>query len=180
MGYSQHISATSFPRQGQWAHRSVLVRFHNDERVMRGVVVRDDNSDPYVMIIRLEDGRHVLSAECVYARDTATVPGNTVCTCPVLDGHEVTGSSCPLHGLPPAPCENTRGVNMDSVERRLADAKLGAAIDNAIDGLPENYAVRVLLTRGRYTVQLLYDGRPGPCFDGVLAQAIADAVKWVQ
>ncbi len=69
---------------------------------------------------------------------------------------------------------------MDSDDRRLADAKLGAAIDNAIDGLPENYAVRVLLTRGRYTVQLLCDGRAGPSFDGDLAQAIADAVKWTQ
>ena len=69
---------------------------------------------------------------------------------------------------------------MDSIERRLADAKLGAAIDNAIDGLPENYAVRVLLTRGRYKVQLLCDGRPGPCFEGELAEAIADAVKWAQ
>lgn len=26
-----------------------------------------------------------------------------VCTCPVLDGHEVTGSSRPIHGLPAAP-----------------------------------------------------------------------------
>ena len=69
---------------------------------------------------------------------------------------------------------------MDSIERRLADAKLGAAIDNAIDGLPENYAVRVLLTRGRYAVQLMYNGRPGVRFDGTLAEAIADAVKWTE
>lgn len=68
---------------------------------------------------------------------------------------------------------------MDSIERRLADAKLGAAIDNAIDRLPESYAVRVLLTRGRYAVQLLYDGRPGVRFDGTLAEAINSAVEFL-
>ena len=102
------------------------------------------------------------------------------CTCPVLDGHEVTGSSCPVHGLPLAPWENTEGATMDSIERRLADAKLGAAIANAMAHLPTKCAVQIMLWNRHCEVQAWSRGRLSGQFDGELAEAIADAVKWTE
>jgi hypothetical protein len=32
--------------------------------MLMGEVVRDDIEAPYIMIIRLDDGRHVLATEC--------------------------------------------------------------------------------------------------------------------
>lgn len=173
MGYSKNIGVDRFPQQGQWANKIVCVRFHDEERTLRGKVVRDDIRDPYVMIILLEDGRHVLATECVYSRDTAAVPRNTVCTCPVLDGHEVTGSSCPVHGLPPAPFANTRGGDTDS-------ANLGAAIANAMEHLSAGCAVQIMLWHKQWEVQALSRGRLSGKCDGELAEAISNAVKWTE
>lgn len=102
------------------------------------------------------------------------------CTCPVLDGHEVTGSICPVHGLPLAPFENTRGVTMDSIERRLADAKLGAAIANAMAHLPTGCAVQIMLWNRQWEVQALSRGRLSGKCAGELAEAISNAVKWTE
>lgn len=68
MGTVKSITADRFPRQGEWVGRQVKVFFHYDaSREFPAVVVRDDREDPYVMIIRLEDGRYVLATECQYA-----------------------------------------------------------------------------------------------------------------
>ena len=69
---------------------------------------------------------------------------------------------------------------MDSIERGLADAKLGASIDNAMQQLPEGYVVRIALSRGTRTVQLLRGKRSLCSFHGPLPQAIADAVEWAE
>lgn len=61
------IDAERFPRQGKWWGKTVRVCFNYDtSKTLLGVVVRDDEEEPGRMIIRLEDGRHVLSTECQY------------------------------------------------------------------------------------------------------------------
>lgn len=65
MGCVKNISAAEFPAQGSWVGRSVRVCFNYDtSECVHGEIVRDDAESPGVMIIRLEDGRHVLSTEC--------------------------------------------------------------------------------------------------------------------
>jgi len=39
---------------------------YDTSRTLLGLVVRDDAEEPGRMIIKLEDGRHVLSTECQY------------------------------------------------------------------------------------------------------------------
>lgn len=47
--------------------RRVKVCFHYDTRqTVCGTVVRDDSEHPWKTIIRLDDGRYVLSTECQY------------------------------------------------------------------------------------------------------------------
>jgi len=43
---------------------------------------------------------------------------------------------------------------MDNSERRLHDAKLGAAIDNATANLPDGYCLVIEITGGDYFVSL--------------------------
>lgn len=69
---------------------------------------------------------------------------------------------------------------MDSIERRLADAKLGAAIDNAMKRLPAQHKIRVVLSRGEYDVSVRSNGGRVVWFDGDLASAISDAVEWAE
>ena len=67
MGCIPEITATKFPTQGKYLDMSVVVSFHyNMSELLNGVIVRDDMAEPFVMIIRLEDGRHVLATECQY------------------------------------------------------------------------------------------------------------------
>ena len=67
MGMVQNISINSFPKQGSYLHRRVRVCFHYDvSNTIGGRVVREDDEAPYLMIIALDDGRHVLSSECQY------------------------------------------------------------------------------------------------------------------
>jgi len=47
---------------------------------------------------------------------------------------------------------------MDSVQTRLENAKLASAIDNACQSLPEDWIVRVELSKGSATVGLEIDG----------------------
>lgn len=61
------IDAERFPKQGPHWGKQVRVCFNYDtSRTMLGLVVRDDAEEPGRMIIKLEDGRHVLSSECQY------------------------------------------------------------------------------------------------------------------
>lgn len=65
MGCVDTIDAAKFPKQGAWVGMQVRVCFHYDTaRTMPGLVVRDDAEEPGLMIIKLDDGRYVLSTEC--------------------------------------------------------------------------------------------------------------------
>ena len=61
------IDLASFPTQGTWIGKRVRVCFNFDtSQTVLGWVVRDDAEEPGLMIIRLDNGRHVLSTECQY------------------------------------------------------------------------------------------------------------------
>ena len=68
MGCVESISLIGWPKQGAHLGQRVEVCFHHDTRQMiRGTIVRHDATPPYRGIIRLDDGRFVLAAECQYA-----------------------------------------------------------------------------------------------------------------
>ncbi|OCB46683.1 hypothetical protein A5721_10855 [Mycobacterium vulneris] len=70
MGAIDSVSQDRFPRQGSYLGRRVKVYFHYDTNAtVGGEIVRDDVEEPYRTIIRLDDGRHVLSTECQYTPD---------------------------------------------------------------------------------------------------------------
>lgn len=67
MGAHPYIGADAFPTQGSFVDSRATVCFHYDtSRTFPATVVRDDAEDPGVMILRLDDGRHVLSTECMW------------------------------------------------------------------------------------------------------------------
>lgn len=67
MGVHANISKASFPRQGDYMHARCKVVFHYDtSKSIGGTIVRDDSDDPFVTLIRLDDGRYVLGTECQY------------------------------------------------------------------------------------------------------------------
>ena len=67
MGVHPNIKLNQFPKQGSYLNRQVEVCFHYDSsETISGVVVRDDVDEPDVMIIKLANGRYVLSTECQY------------------------------------------------------------------------------------------------------------------
>lgn len=67
MGNSK-ITLTAFPKQGDHLGKRTDVCFHYGAGgETTGVVVRDDMEDPWLTIIRLDDGRHVLATECQYS-----------------------------------------------------------------------------------------------------------------
>lgn len=67
MGDVIGVTADSFPEQGPYWGQKVRVCFNYDtSKTFLGLVVRDDSTAPGIMIIKLEDGRHVLSTECQY------------------------------------------------------------------------------------------------------------------
>lgn len=58
----------SFPMQGGFNGRRVTVRFLGNTNVtFVGEIVRFDVEDPFVTLIKLDDGRHVLATECLYS-----------------------------------------------------------------------------------------------------------------
>lgn len=67
MGVHENINLDRFPKQGTYLMQAVTVCFNYDpSRMINGIVVRDDAEEPGRMIIKLEDGRYVLSTECQY------------------------------------------------------------------------------------------------------------------
>lgn len=67
MGAHQNIAHDRFPEQAPWLGRRVRVVFHYDTaNPVMGEVVRDDADEPLRTVIRLDDGRYVLSTECQY------------------------------------------------------------------------------------------------------------------
>lgn len=68
MGAVANITATKFPKQGTFLGKRVRVCFHYDtSSEVMGTVDRDDAEAPWVMVIRLDTGRVVLSTECMYS-----------------------------------------------------------------------------------------------------------------
>jgi len=68
MGIVANIRADSFPRQSEQLGKQVQVCFHYDiSKIITGTVVRDDAETPWKTIIRLDDGRHVLTTECMWS-----------------------------------------------------------------------------------------------------------------
>jgi hypothetical protein len=69
---------------------------------------------------------------------------------------------------------------MDSLESRLENAKLSAAIDNACNRLPDGCIVRIDLSQGVGVVTLEIDGVEENCpwEAESMADAINDAVKF--
>jgi len=66
MGNHINITGDKFPKQ--YPHVRVNVMFHYDTRTAcMGSIVRDDKEAPYVSIIKLDEGRHVLTTECQYS-----------------------------------------------------------------------------------------------------------------
>ncbi len=68
MGVEKTVGYGRYPEQGALLGVRVAVCFHYDPRnTLSGVVVRDDVEPPLRTIIRLDDGRYVLSTECQYS-----------------------------------------------------------------------------------------------------------------
>ena len=70
MGIQAGIDYESFPKQSlaNPPGRKVRVCFRFDaERWIDGEIVRNDIESPFVGIIRLVDGRHLLMTECMYS-----------------------------------------------------------------------------------------------------------------
>jgi hypothetical protein len=59
-------TSEAFPEQGSWLGRRVEVVFGYTQPAFKGVIVREDAVEPGLLIIRLDDGRHVMSLECSY------------------------------------------------------------------------------------------------------------------
>ncbi len=69
MGCKSNITIDKFPRQGDWLYKTVDVLFHYDsDNIIEGIIVRDDKEDPWVTIIKLADGKYVLSTECQHSQ----------------------------------------------------------------------------------------------------------------
>lgn len=68
MGVRSNIAIDKFPKQGNWLDKRTSVCFHYDtSKQIMGTIVRDDSEDPFVGIVRLDDGRYVLLTECQHS-----------------------------------------------------------------------------------------------------------------
>lgn len=63
MGVKKGISATEYPNQG-YIGRRVDVIFNYSGPMFHGVIIRDDNSEPFETIFKLDDGRIIRACEC--------------------------------------------------------------------------------------------------------------------
>jgi len=67
MGCIKNVEMDLFPKQGSSLNKRVNVCFYYDTtKTIGGIIVRDDIEEPYVEIIKLDDGRYVLTTECQY------------------------------------------------------------------------------------------------------------------
>lgn len=66
MGNVAEIDHERFPEQDRVGWRVQVIFHKNDAHSLEGECVRDDVAEPFVTILRLDDGRHVLSTECQY------------------------------------------------------------------------------------------------------------------
>lgn len=76
MGVVENVGFSKWPRQGDWLGRRVRVVFAYDTgNEIGGEIVREDTEAPGRLIIRLDDGRFVLAAECMYSLEKQTSVG---------------------------------------------------------------------------------------------------------
>lgn len=69
MGVQANIDRTNFPKQGDWLHKRTTVCFKYDtSKTIEGTIVRNDREEPGITIIRLDDGRYVLTTECQHTQ----------------------------------------------------------------------------------------------------------------
>lgn len=66
MGCVAGITATEFPRQSKDVGKPCRVMFFYGPPELDGIIVRYDDVEPWLTIIRLADGRFVLGTECQY------------------------------------------------------------------------------------------------------------------
>lgn len=68
MGVEKNVSLTEFPKQYEdQVNQKVQVYFNYDtSQGILGTMVRSDAEDPYRGIIKLDDGRYILTTECQY------------------------------------------------------------------------------------------------------------------
>jgi hypothetical protein len=64
MGRSVYIDYDRFPKQSEFCGKRVQVVFHYGQKRIEGEMIRDDIEGDMVGIIRLDDGRVVLTTEC--------------------------------------------------------------------------------------------------------------------
>lgn len=68
MGCHPNISSDKFPKQGAYLNSRAKVCFNYDtNETFLGVVIRDDAEEPGIAIIKLDDGRVVLTTECQWS-----------------------------------------------------------------------------------------------------------------
>ncbi|MEN2468014.1 hypothetical protein [Ornithinibacillus sp. JPR2-1] len=68
MGVHQNISGSNYPRQGDFLNKRTKVCFNYDTKnYIGGTVIRDDREDPFLTLIKLDDGRYISSTECQYS-----------------------------------------------------------------------------------------------------------------
>jgi len=68
MGIQAGINFDSYPEQGTWVGKRVSVCYEYDaSRKHSGVIVRDDETAPFQTIIQLDNGRFLLTTECMYS-----------------------------------------------------------------------------------------------------------------
>ncbi|MGH3924414.1 MAG: hypothetical protein ACRDTT_16390 [Pseudonocardiaceae bacterium] len=78
MGSRRNVDVDSFPVQGTHLGKDVVVCFNYDTTTrLPGRIVRNDNEHPWVTIIALDDGRYVLSTECMYSTAEGRNPHGT-------------------------------------------------------------------------------------------------------
>lgn len=75
MGFSPHVAADRYPAQTPHVGARVEVRFsHGERRAVFGLVLRDDAEGDGRTVIRLDDGRVVLGAECLWGLADVPAP----------------------------------------------------------------------------------------------------------
>lgn len=68
MGTHPSIASDKFPKQGAYLNARVEVCFHYDSsKTLMGTMIRDDAEEPGIAIINLDDGRTVLTTECMWS-----------------------------------------------------------------------------------------------------------------
>lgn len=68
MGAVANIKFDCFPKQGNMLYKRATVYFHyNVENRIFGTIVRNDIEEPFVTLIKLDDGRYVIATECMYS-----------------------------------------------------------------------------------------------------------------